>query len=123
MQPPAATVAASARQLWTLHALGESRFEVRNVATGQSLAIDATGRLVALALAGNLLAPLSLRLKPEGICIAATATTQCSNHDSPPEKDSPPEHDSPPEKDRQAHLHAGDLIHLLPSAGARFTDK
>jgi glucosylceramidase len=109
LRPAAAAGADFARQLWTLHPLEDGRFEVRNVAYGQSLALDAHGSLVALSLDGNLVAPLVLRLQPEGLCIAATTTSACAAVNR--------------QGDVESGLHAGDIVHLLPPLAANFSDK
>jgi glucosylceramidase len=104
LRPVATTQASAARQLWTVNRLEDGRFEVRNVATGQSLAINGQGALTAPALSGNLVAPLVLRLHTNGICLAASTKTTCAD------------------KDALADLHTGDNIHFLPPT-AGFTDK
>jgi len=69
--------AMGARQLWTLHRLGDNRFEIRNVATAQSLGIAAGGMLVSLAVDGGHVVPLSLHRQAEGVCLAPGQQPVC----------------------------------------------
>jgi len=71
------SVEASARLLWSFRRLADGRFEVRNVATAQSLAIGSKGELVTLALDGGHVAPLGLSQKANGFCLLGKAGTAC----------------------------------------------
>jgi len=88
-----------ARFLWNFHRLSEGRFEVRNVATAQSLAIGPKGELATLTLDGDHIAPLGLSQQANGFCllgkIGGACTTLAPNANA---------------------LQAGTLLHLEPAS-------
>jgi glucosylceramidase len=64
----------NARQLWTLHRLGEGRFEIRNVATSRSIGLAQGGKLTTLVVDGGHVSPLALRLQGDGVCLEASCS-------------------------------------------------
>lgn len=67
----------SAHQLWTVRRLADGRFEIRNVATAQSLGIAAGGMLTTLAVDGGHVVPLSLHRQADGTCLAPGQLSVC----------------------------------------------
>jgi glucosylceramidase len=68
----------SSRQLWKLHRLADGRFEIRNVATAQSLGLTAAGKLMSPLLDGSHVASLPLRLQANGVCLTDSSGAKCT---------------------------------------------
>jgi glucosylceramidase len=75
---PALTPAAVARQLWTVHRLRNGDFAIRNLATAQSLAINSAGKLAAVTTDGAHLAPLTLTLSGNAVCLGGAQKRGCT---------------------------------------------
>jgi len=76
--PCSTTPATSARQLWTLHRFKDGRYEVRNVATAQALAIASSGKLITLTLDGGRVALLALHPQGKGVCFSTAERPACA---------------------------------------------
>ncbi|NYF79565.1 glycoside hydrolase family 30 beta sandwich domain-containing protein [Granulicella arctica] len=70
-------VTTMANQLWSVRRLATGRYEIRNVATAQSLAIAQNGLLATVALDGSHIAPLALKIDGNGICIVSPSASPC----------------------------------------------
>jgi len=95
LRPASTDVEAAARQLWTLHRLADGRFEIRNVATAQSLAL-AAGKLATITVDAGHVVPLSLHPQGDEICVGAVSGYICT-----------------PVATGNAEAHSGNLLHLL----------
>ena len=96
IRPCSRELPSAALQSWTLHRLGEGRIEIRNVATAQSVAVTATGKLALLAVDGSHVAALQERLQGDGLCLNGSRSGSCA--DAAATVDAPG---------------AGELLHLL----------
>jgi len=103
---PASTSASIAHQLWTLHRLPNGDFSVRNLATAQSLAIAATGKLSMLTTDGLHIAPLALTLQGDAVCLAVPQKHPCT--EAPATADT---------------LRIGNLLYLIAPSEGPIADK
>ena len=103
---PASTPASIAHQLWTIHRLPNGDFAVRNLATAQSLAIASTGKLSTLATDGLHVAPLTLTLQGNAVCLAVPQKHPCT--EAPATADT---------------LRIGNLLYLIAAPEDSISDK
>jgi glucosylceramidase len=73
---------ASPAQLWTLKRLADDKFEVRNLATAQSLALTPRGGITTISLDAEHVAIVHLHLEDTGICLVATTTQACGTENN-----------------------------------------